>query len=78
MISNIDQESVTMTNFQLGLKAIRSKHPYIRELGCVLTGRGDKEKLRSLYPPIGLMPSQEKLISKISETFNVEEYLAKD
>lgn len=38
-------------------------------------GRGDVNKLADLYPPVGLMPSQEKLISEINDHFNVEEYL---
>lgn len=59
-------------NTQLALKALSSRNKYIRELGKAMLGRENKLK----ETPRGiLMPSQLELISEISQTFNIEEYL---
>lgn len=54
-----------MSKIELALKASRSRHKYIRELGRYLLGKITLADFKINNRPVGLMPSQEKLISEI-------------
>lgn len=64
-----------MTFNELALKAGRSRCLVIRLISDCMLGRKDISVLQKHWPPVGLMPSQELLISQIKQVYPFEEIL---